>query len=192
MTARCAASDQAGLVNNLNDGLTWGVFPLLFTDHGLGLAAVGGGLLLAVAPLGDALLAGVLSAVVLGLGTAMVYPALIASVSDHAHPSWRANALGAYRFWRDVGYAAGALVAGVLAAVLGLGATRVKRASRSGRHPGRPRLGPHRPDDHTGHRRAARHRVDDRRRHGIGQLRPHLQPEQCHDGHPDGDRQPAA
>ncbi|MEV4371721.1 MFS transporter [Nonomuraea sp. NPDC049637] len=157
---------QAGLVNNLNDGLTWGVFPLLFTDHGLGLAAVGlikglypllwgvgqipaghladrlgrkplivtgmlvqaGGLLLAVAPLGDALLAGVLSAVVLGLGTAMVYPALIASVSDHAHPSWRANALGAYRFWRDVGYAAGALVAGVLADVLGLGATVVAGA----------------------------------------------------------------
>ncbi|YCK39615.1 MFS transporter [Actinomadura sp. ATCC 39365] len=157
---------QAGLVNNLNDGLTWGVFPLLFTDHGLGLAAVGlikglypllwgvgqipaghladrlgrkplivtgmlvqaGGLLLAVAPLGDALLAGILSAVVLGLGTAMVYPALIASVSDHAHPSWRANALGAYRFWRDVGYAAGALVAGVLADVLGLGATVVAGA----------------------------------------------------------------
>ncbi|MFF0867075.1 MFS transporter [Nonomuraea sp. NPDC003560] len=157
---------QAGLVNNLNDGLTWGVFPLLFTEHGLGLAAVGlikglypllwgvgqipaghladrlgrkplivtgmlvqaGGLLLAVAPLGDALLAGVLSAVILGLGTAMVYPALIASVSDHAHPSWRANALGAYRFWRDVGYAAGALVAGVLADVLGLGATVVAGA----------------------------------------------------------------
>ncbi|MEU5868264.1 MULTISPECIES: MFS transporter [unclassified Nonomuraea] len=157
---------QAGLVNNLNDGLTWGVFPLLFTDHGLGLAAVGlikglypllwgigqipaghladrlgrkplivtgmfvqaAGLLLALVLLDVPLLAGVLSAVALGLGTAMVYPALIASVSDHAHPAWRANALGAYRFWRDIGYAAGALVAGVLADALGLGATVVAGA----------------------------------------------------------------
>lgn len=152
---------QAGLVNNLNDGLTWGVFPLLFTQHGLGLAAVGlikglypllwgigqvptghladrvgrkplivSGMLvqaaafvLALALIRWPLLAGVLSAVVLGVGTAMVYPALIAAVSDHAHPGWRANALGTYRFWRDIGYAAGALVAGVLADVLGLEAT---------------------------------------------------------------------
>ncbi|MEI5009474.1 MFS transporter [Streptomyces sp. PmtA] len=129
-------ASQAGLVNNLNDGLTWGVFPLLFTDHGLGLAAVGlikglypilwgigqiptghladrigrkplivtgmlvqaVGFVLALALLDSPLLAGVLSAAFLGLGTAMVYPALIASISDHAHPAWRANALGAYRF----------------------------------------------------------------------------------------------
>lgn len=152
---------QAGLVNNLNDGLTWGVFPLLFTDHGLGLAAVGlikgiypilwgigqipaghladrvgrkplvvtgmlvqaTGFGLALALLDQPLLAGVLSAVVLGLGTAMVYPALIASVSDRAHPAWRTNALGTYRFWRDIGYAAGALLAGILADTLGLNAT---------------------------------------------------------------------
>ncbi|MGI5489461.1 MFS transporter [Microtetraspora malaysiensis] len=157
---------QAGLVNNLNDGLTWGVFPLLFTDHGLGLAAVGlikglypllwgvgqiytghladrvgrkplivtgmlvqaVGFVLALALLDHPLLAGVLSAVALGIGTAMVYPALIASVSDHAHPAWRANALGTYRFWRDIGYAAGALVAGVLADALGLNATVVAAA----------------------------------------------------------------
>ncbi len=159
-------ASQAGLVNNLNDGLTWGVFPLLFTDHGLGLAAVGlikglypvlwgigqipaghladrvgrkplvvtgmlvqaAGFLLALALLDAPLLAGVLSAVALGLGTALVYPALIASVSDHAHPAWRANALGTYRFWRDIGYAAGALVAGVLADTLGLNATVVAAA----------------------------------------------------------------
>ncbi len=157
---------QAGLVNNLNDGLTWGVFPLLFTDHGLGLAAVGvikglypilwgigqiptghladrigrkplivtgmlvqaAGFVLAIALLDSPLLAGVLSAVALGIGTAMVYPALIASVSDHAHPSWRANALGTYRFWRDIGYAAGALVAGALADTLGLDATVIAAA----------------------------------------------------------------
>ncbi|MFI6062174.1 MFS transporter [Streptomyces sp. NPDC051286] len=159
-------ASQAGLVNNLNDGLTWGVFPLLFTDHGLGLAAVGlvkglypllwgigqiptghladrigrkplivtgmfvqaGGFVLALALLDRPLLAGILSAVALGLGTAMVYPALIASVSDHAHPTWRANALGTYRFWRDIGYAAGALVAGVLADALGLNATVIAAA----------------------------------------------------------------
>ncbi|MQY12106.1 hypothetical protein SRB5_22360 [Streptomyces sp. RB5] len=159
-------ASQAGLVNNLNDGLTWGVFPLLFTDHGLGLAAVGlikglypilwglgqiptgqladrigrkplvvsgmlvqsGGFALALALLERPLLAGVLSAVALGLGTAMVYPALIASVSDHAHPAWRVGALGTYRFWRDIGYAAGALVAGVLADLLGLNATVIAAA----------------------------------------------------------------
>ncbi|MBN3932332.1 MFS transporter [Streptomyces verrucosisporus] len=159
-------ASQAGLVNNLNDGLTWGVFPLLFTDRGLGLAAVGlikglypilwgigqiptghladrvgrkplivsgmlvqaAGFVLALVLLDRPLLAGVLSAVALGIGTAMVYPALIASVSDHAHPAWRANALGTYRFWRDIGYAAGALVAGVLADALGLEATVVAAA----------------------------------------------------------------
>ncbi|WP_261991749.1 MFS transporter [Streptomyces sp. OR43] len=159
-------ASQAGLVNHLNDGLTWGVFPLLFTDHGLGLAAVGlikglypilwglgqiptghladrigrkplivtgmliqaVGLALAPALLDTPLLAGILSAVVLGLGTAMVYPTLIASVSDHAHPARRANALGTYRFWRDIGYAAGALVAGVLADAFGLKATVIAAA----------------------------------------------------------------
>ncbi|MCX5394919.1 MFS transporter [Streptomyces sp. NBC_00094] len=159
-------TSQAGLVNNLNDGLTWGVFPLLFTDHGLGLAAVGlikglypivwgigqiptghladrigrkplivtgmfvqaAGLVLALTLLDTPLLAGVLSAIALGLGTAMVYPALIASVSDHAHPAWRANALGTYRFWRDIGYAAGALVAGVLAGMVGLHGTVIAAA----------------------------------------------------------------
>jgi MFS family permease len=159
-------ANQAGLVNNLNDGLTWGVFPLLFTDHGLGLAAVGlikglypllwgigqiptghladrigrkplivagmlvqaAGFVLALALLARPLLAGVLSAVALGIGTAMVYPALIAAVSDHAHPTWRASALGTYRFWRDLGYATGALIAGVLADLLNLNATVIAAA----------------------------------------------------------------
>ncbi|MEU8761486.1 MFS transporter [Streptomyces sp. NPDC048659] len=154
-------ASQAGLVNNLNDGLTWGVFPLLFADRGLGIAAIGlikglypllwglgqipaghladrigrrplvvtgmsvqaAGLLVALALLDRPLLAGLLSAVGLGLGTALVYPALIAAVSDRAHPAWRADALGTYRFWRDLGYAAGALLAGVLADTLGLAPT---------------------------------------------------------------------
>ncbi|MFD8395650.1 MFS transporter [Streptomyces sp. NPDC059680] len=157
---------NSGLVNNLNDGLTWGVFPLLFTDHGLGLAAVGlvkglypilwglgqiptghlsdrigrkplivvgmlvqaAGFVLALALLDTPLLAGLLSSVALGLGTAMVYPALIASVSDRARPAWRTGALGTCRFWRDIGYAVGALVAGVLADALGLNATVVAAA----------------------------------------------------------------
>jgi MFS family permease len=156
-------ASQAGLVNNLNDGLTWGVFPLLFTDYGLGLAAVGlikglypllwgvgqvytgyladrvgrrplivygmfvqaAGFALALGLLRWPLLAGIASAVALGIGTAMVYPALIAVVCDHAHPGWRPNALGIYRFWRDFGYAAGAVVAGVIADWLGLHAAVV-------------------------------------------------------------------
>jgi MFS family permease len=159
-------ASQAGLVNNLNDGLTWGVFPLLFTEHGLGLAAVGlikglypllwglgqiptghladrigrkplivGGMfvqafgfVLALSLLSWPLLAGITSAIALGIGTAMVYPALIASISDHAHPTWRANALGTYRFWRDIGYAVGALVAGIIADVLNLNATIIAAA----------------------------------------------------------------
>ncbi|WP_230211300.1 MFS transporter [Streptomyces kaniharaensis] len=143
---------------------THGLRPLLFTEHGLGLAArlikglyplrgfgqiptghladrIGrkplivtgmfvqsAGFVLALVLLYRPLPAGTASAVLLGLGTAMVYPALIASVSDNAHPAWRANALGTYRFWRDLGYA-GALVAGVLADALGLNATVVAAAA---------------------------------------------------------------
>jgi MFS family permease len=58
--------------------------------------------------------------ILLGLGTAMVYHALIAAVSDSSHPSWRARSLSVYRFWRDLGYAVGALSAGIIADTLGL------------------------------------------------------------------------
>jgi MFS family permease len=151
---------QAGLVNNLNDGLTWAVFPLLFASRGLGLAAIGlikglypllwgagqlvtgrlsdtlgrkplivTGMIVQAAAFPAALMlparplaAGVISAVLLGAGTAMVYPALIASIADHTHPSWRAQGLGVYRFWRDLGYAAGAAAAALLAGAFGLAA----------------------------------------------------------------------
>jgi MFS family permease len=151
---------QAGLVTNLNDGLTWGVFPLLFFAHGLGLAEIGlikglypllwgagqlvtgrlsdtigrkplivSGMIVQAAAfpaalilLARPLLAGIISAVLLGAGTAMVYPALLAAVADHTHPAWRAQALGAYRFWRDLGYAIGGLIAGLVATALGLSA----------------------------------------------------------------------
>jgi MFS family permease len=56
----------------------------------------------------------------LGIGTAMVYPSLIAAVSDASHPSWRARSLSVYRFWRDLGYAIGALSAGIIADVFGM------------------------------------------------------------------------
>jgi MFS family permease len=149
---------QAGLVNNLNDGMSWGVFPLLFIANGVTLEGVG--LIKAVYPviwgvgqiftgtladrigrkrlivwgmfvqaaghaviglgLDTPLVSGLIGSVLLGAGTAMVYPALLAAVSDVAHPSWRATSLGVYRFWRDLGYAVGALMAGVVAAFFGL------------------------------------------------------------------------
>ena len=149
---------QAGLVNNLNDGMSWGVFPLLFVANGVTLEGVG--LIKAVYPIvwgmgqiltgsladrvgrkplivwgmlvqaaGHAvigfglavpMLAGLIGSVLLGIGTAMVYPALLASVGDVAHPAWRATSVGVYRFWRDLGYAVGALMAGTVAAMLGL------------------------------------------------------------------------
>lgn len=149
---------QAGLVNNLNDGMSWGVFPLLFVANGVSLEGVGiikavypviwGAGQVITGPLADRygrkplivwgmitqaaghlviglglaapFATGVFGSVLLGLGTAMVYPALLAAVGDAAHPSWRASSLGVYRFWRDLGYAIGALVAGVVAAILGL------------------------------------------------------------------------
>lgn len=163
MLARSTWSDaglfsvsQAGLVNNLNDGLAWGVFPLLFTASGLTLKETGvlaaiypatwGLCQLATGPLSDRwgrkrpIVAGMLlqgaaliamtafsgfaawagALIVLGIGTAWVYPTLLAAVGDIAHPSWRGVAVGIYRFWRDLGYVAGALLAGVLADVFGL------------------------------------------------------------------------
>ena len=147
---------QAGLVNNLNDGMAWGLFPLVFTAAGMSLAQVG--LLAAIYPavwgiaqvftggLSDhvgrkGLIAGGMTvqaagialtawgasfaafaggAVLLGLGTAMVYPTLLAAIGDVAHPSWRASAVGVYRFWRDLGYAVGAVLAGLAADRFGL------------------------------------------------------------------------
>ena len=149
------AASQAGLVNNLNDGMSWGIFPLFFAAAGLGIERIGilkgvypaiwGSLQVVTGPLSDrwgrkgliaagmwvqaaglfviAALDGfgwwLLGSVLLGIGTAMVYPCLIAAVSDAASPLWRARALSVYRFWRDLGYAIGALAAGVLAAILG-------------------------------------------------------------------------
>lgn len=156
------AVSQAGLVNNLNDGMSWGIFPLFFAAHAVGLEGIGlikaiypvvwgvgqlvtgylsdrwgrkglivGGmwvqaLALAIIGWGVGLLGlpplavGVAGSVLLGAGTAMVYPALLAAVGDTAHPAWRARSLSVYRFWRDMGYAVGALASGLLADTFGL------------------------------------------------------------------------
>jgi MFS family permease len=152
------AASQAGLVNNLNDGMSWGLFPLFFAGFGLAVERIGilkavypavwgvfqtltgplsdrwgrKGLIvsgmwvqaagLAVTAFARAFGGWLLGSVLLGLGTAMVYPTLIASVSDASHPTWRARSLSVYRFWRDMGYAIGALAAGLIADALGVAA----------------------------------------------------------------------
>jgi MFS family permease len=151
-----SAASQAGLVNNLNDAVAWGLFPLLFIRGGLSTGTIG--LLVALypavwatgqlltGPLSDRLgrkplvvwgmavqavglgwvaasqtfAPWVLGSVLLGAGTALVYPTLLAAVGDVAHPRWRASALGVYRFWRDLGFAAGGLLIGVAADLMGL------------------------------------------------------------------------
>jgi MFS family permease len=152
------AACQAGLVNNLNDGMSWGIFPLFFTSLGLGVERVGilkaiypivwGGLQILTGPLSDrwgrkGLIVGgmwiqaaglfitgatihfgwwIAGSALLGIGTAMVYPTLIAAVSDASQPTWRARSLSVYRFWRDLGYAIGALSAGLIADRFGFAA----------------------------------------------------------------------
>jgi MFS family permease len=154
---RLFAVSQAGLVNNLNDGVAWGLLPLFFAAGGLSLEQIS--LLAAAYPavwgvtqfgtraLSDGLgrkgliaggmvvqAAGLLvfvlttgfwpwlgAAALLGLGTAMVYPTLLAAIGDVAQPVWRASAVGVYRLWRDGGYVVGALLAGLLADWMGMG-----------------------------------------------------------------------
>ncbi len=151
-----SSASHAGLVNNLNDGLAWGLFPLFFAAAGLSLREIGwlafaypaawglaqlwtgalsdrwgrkwliaGGMVVqGLAILALARTRGLelwlAASVVLGVGTAMVYPTLLASIGDVAHPAWRGSAVGVYRFWRDLGYAVGALLAGVLADAFGM------------------------------------------------------------------------
>jgi MFS family permease len=157
-SAGLRSCSQAGLVNNLNDGLAWGLVPLFLAAHGAGAAQIGlvaaiypgvwsvtqiatghwsdtigrkplivAGMLLQAGALallavsdGDlAIAAG--TATLLGLGTALVYPTLIAAISDAVSPVARAPVVGVYRFWRDMGYALGALIAGGVADAIGYG-----------------------------------------------------------------------
>jgi len=144
------------MVNNLNDGLAWGLFPILFARHGLTVAQIGvlaalypavwsagqlgtgalsdrvgrkwliaAGMLvqaaaLAIVAVGTSLAVWAAAAVLLGAGTAMVYPTLLAAIGDVAHPAWRARSVGVYRLWRDGGFAVGAILAGVTADAFGI------------------------------------------------------------------------
>jgi len=147
---------QAGLVNNLNDAMSWGIYPLFFASFGLGVAAIGtikaiypaawGILQLLTGHLSDlwgrkrliavgmVVQAGgiwltvrvpvysiwIVGALLQGIGTAMVYPTLLAAIGDIAHPENRATIMGVYRFWRDLGYAVGALLSGIIADLFGM------------------------------------------------------------------------
>ncbi|OKJ13967.1 MFS transporter [Kitasatospora sp. CB01950] len=151
-----SAASWAGMVNNLNDALAWGIFPLLYAAHGLELGRIGilaalypavwgagqmltgwwsdrigrkhlitAGMLLQAAALGlvavgTSFPVWAAAQALLGAGTALVYPTLLAVVGDVAHPAWRARAVGIYRLWRDGGFAVGALLAGILADAYGV------------------------------------------------------------------------
>jgi MFS family permease len=151
-----SSASQAGMVNNLNDGLAWGLFPLLFATAGLSLTRIGvlaalypavwglgqiitgplsdrygrkpfivAGMLLqafalAAVAIGQSFAVWATALVLLGAGTAMVYPTLLAAIGDVAHPTWRARAVGIYRLWRDGGFAVGALLAGFIADLAGI------------------------------------------------------------------------
>ncbi len=112
---------QAGLVNNLNDALAWGLVPLLLAAHGASVSTIGLGAAVypAVWGIGQIWTGHWLDRVALGAGTALVYPALIAAISDSVSPIARAPTVGVYRFWRDMGYVAGGLIAGSVADALG-------------------------------------------------------------------------
>jgi MFS family permease len=146
-----SSCSQAGLVNNLNDGLAWGLFPIFFAASGLSVARIGvlaatypavwglgqlvtgglsdrigrkpliaGGMLIQAAAIAwiaatTSFTQWAIGAAVLGVGTAMVYPVLLAAISDVAHPRWRARSVGVYRLWRDAGFAVGAITAGLIA-----------------------------------------------------------------------------
>ncbi|WP_109505960.1 MFS transporter [Nocardioides speluncae] len=151
-----SSASQAGLVNNLNFGLSWGLFPLLFASSGLSVGRIGvlfalypavwgvgqlftgaasdrwgrkhlitAGMLtqasgLAVIASADTFAPWAVGTILLGAGTSMVYPTLLAAIGDVAHPAWRGRAVGIYRVWRDLGYAVGALMGGVVADLWGL------------------------------------------------------------------------
>jgi MFS family permease len=142
---------QAGLVNNLNDGMVWGLLPILLTEKGFSLAEMGmitavypavwgisqlftgsmadrfckkkllfGGMLLQAIALSGLIWASsrmdfILISMLLGWGTAMVYPTFLATIAEHTHPADRPESMGIFRLWRDLGYAIGALLTGVLA-----------------------------------------------------------------------------
>jgi MFS family permease len=152
-----SATSQAGLVNNLNEGMAWGLFPLFFAAGGLSVGRIG--VVIAIAPAvwgvgqlftgalsdrvgrkrlivggqwteaagllliaaGDSFWVWAAGSAIFGAGTAMAYPTLLAAIGDIAHPVWRGRAVGVYRLWRDLGFAVGAVLSGVVADLAGIG-----------------------------------------------------------------------
>ena len=152
---------QAGLVNNLNDAMAWGLFPILMANKGFGIAEIG--TITAIYPVvwsiaqlftgkladryckKDLLFIGMLLqglvliaflfassmphflvlSILLGVGTALVYPTFLAAIAENTHPADRANSLGVFRFWRDSGYAIGAIITGIIADTLGIDASLI-------------------------------------------------------------------
>lgn len=144
---------QAGLVNNLNDGMIWGLFPILLASKSFSLAEVGkvvaiypivwglgqlvtgkladiwikksmlfwGMLVQGIAIISmvfaDSFVEFTILSALLGMGTAMVYPTFLAAIADYTHPEQRANSIGVFRLWRDLGYAIGAILTGIIADV---------------------------------------------------------------------------
>lgn len=163
-----SSCSQAGLVNNLNDGLAWGLFPIFFADAGLSIGRIGvlaalypaiwgfgqlytgglsdrvgrkplivGGMLTQAVAIAwvaatHGFAAWAVGAMVLGAGTAMVYPTLLAAIGDVAHPTWRARSVGVYRLWRDGGFAIGALLAGIVADLVSIPAAIYAVAALTG------------------------------------------------------------
>lgn len=149
---------QAGLINNLNDGMAWGIFPILLASKGFTIEQIGivtatypavwgigqlftgkmadifckrnllyiGMLLQALALIGllwaDSMTHYILLSVILGWGTAMVYPTFLATVAEHTHPQDRAKSIGIFRLWRDLGYAIGAILTGIIADAISINA----------------------------------------------------------------------
>jgi MFS family permease len=150
---------QAGLINNLNDGMAWGIFPILLLSKGFSIAEVGivtaiypavwgigqlftgrladyfckkdllflgmllQGIALIVLVFAQTMSHFIFLSAILGFGTAMVYPTFLATVAENTHPTDRANSLGVFRFWRDLGYAIGAIITGVIADAFGVNAS---------------------------------------------------------------------
>jgi MFS family permease len=150
---------QAGLINNLNDGMIWGIFPILLLQKHFSMAQIGlitatypavwglgqlvtgkmsdyfckknmlfsgmilQGIVLLIIPLADNMLHYIILSITLGWGTAMVYPTFLATIAENTNPLDRAKSLGVFRLWRDLGYAFGAILTGIIADTLGLNAS---------------------------------------------------------------------
>jgi MFS family permease len=211
------ACSQAGLVNNLNDALAWGLAPLYLAAHGASTAEIGivagiypavwgagqlltgwlsdyagrkplitagmlvqAGALALLASSGGAFASALVAAILLGVGTALVYPTLIAAVSDAVEPVERAQVVGVYRFWRDFGFVIGALLAGLVADAAGADsaiAIVAALTAGSGLWVGLTRWVER---DRATDRRAGRRNVDDVLADARRRIAPRLEPEQAH------------